>query len=462
MSTGFGLSAGPESYHSTGPHAQPQNSTSGYQPYQSLPLQQNRPTAIASSSTSGTGSWSSRQGSFPAEESGPFLDGYLAEIQAKQKADREQERARVLVQEQHAKERLDREKARPAMTSTAGGRNSVSVSPRKRRAGEDEAKTEARAKTPKNRQSAAAAGTRLVPFVEIPVKRPVKLGGYRSLDEESDDDEDEDEDEDDDADGDYGGDYDMERSTRRRRLSDSGMAMMTPGANGTPSRRTGFTSAAKSAKKDHHKSLYRFVEDIFEAEDAFPADLVEEDLKASRVFNRLTERARQDDKALLSRSTVERLSVLFKQCTRTTRDRRKRGLTRTVEGEDGDVPENLTKWETDKLSRLVGILQRSMSEAEGVAVFVNDGYGARADRETHDELAPEKGKPAKKKRRPVKVEPDELTATVDAAKAGAVTKAMNLLVDAVLAAECTLSLLTADDLAKPVSAQRTSAWTDRT
>jgi hypothetical protein len=308
-------------------------------------------------------------------------------------------------------------------------------------------------------QSQQPGGIRLTPVVEIPMRKPIKMSGYRSPDEGSEDDEDDDEEEDeldDYGDGDYDGDYDMDRSTRRRRLSDSGMAMMTPGTygktQGTPSRRTGFTSAARSVKKDNHKVLYRFVEDIFEAEDAFPANLNEEDLKGSAdgPFDRLTRRARQDDKALLSRGTVERLSVLFKQCTRTARDRSKRGLIRTTGGDDGDVPENLSKWETEELARLIKVLERSMVEVEeDISIFPHDGHGART-REAPEEAVNGKGKPAKKKRRPAKVEDDEAVVAMDEEKARKSVQGLNVLVDGLTAAECVLSLLTADDLAKPV------------
>jgi hypothetical protein len=407
---------------------------------------------------------------YTVDESGPFLDNYLAQIEGKRQAELEHERNRRALLEQQEKRERERRKAEQQGNKEAEGKSSsVSVSPQKRRMGEDKSKVQMQVKVEgkkvklpqslslfQSQSQSQPGGIRLTPVVEIPVKKPIKLGGYRSPDEASDDDEDdEDEDEDDDddyGDGDYGGDYDMDRSTRRRRLSDSGMAMMTPRTQGTPSRRTGFTSAARSVKKDHHKMLYRFVEDIFEAEDAFPANLTEEDLKgnAEGPFDRLTSRARQDDKALLSRGTVERLSGLFKQCTRTVRDRSKRGLIRTLGEEDGDVPENLAKWDTEELARLIKMLERSMVEVkEDVSIFPNDGHGGRANRDAPEETLNEKGRPVKKKRRPVKVEEDD-TVVMDESKALTAAQGLNVLVDGLTAAECVLSLLTTDDLAKPV------------
>lgn len=486
MSTGFGLSPSPSVEFQTTvgqPQFQPRNHAQAQVQVQGMGqgypthYQQNQARQVSSNSTSsarpgvstsasGSGS---RQGVFAPEQSRPFLDDYLADIQAREKAEKEQERARREVQERYEKERLDKEKVRistpvPLTINGKGkGNGTVSVSPQKRRMGEDHGKAQPQGKPSSSSSTSTkgkqAGGAKLIPFVEIPVKRPVKLGGYRSPDEseEEEDDDDDEEDADDFNDGDYGGDYDMDRSTRRRRLSDSGMAMMTPGNTGTPSgRRTGFTSGVKSVKKDHHKVLYRLVEDVFEAEDAFPADLAEEDLKGSAWFDRLTSKARQDDRALLSRITVERLSGLFKQCTRTAKDRKKRGLIRSVAGGDGDVPENLSKWETDELSRIVALLQRSMIEAEGIVIFPNDGHSTRGGRAAEDEAGQEKGKPVKKKRKPVKVEDDGSAGVLDEPKARAAMNSVSMLVDAVMAAECILTLLTADDLAKPASRERIS------
>jgi hypothetical protein len=449
--TGYGLSAD-QGY----PQHHPSFSSSP------LPSQHARQVSGSVSSSSPRPNPPQRQANtYTVDQSGPFLEDYLAQIDSKRKAEMEQERNRLLVLEQQEKREKERRKVEQKPSA------SVSVSPQKRRMGEDKGKmqiqTQVKVEGKKPNmipsQSQQPGGIRLTPVVEIPMRKPIKMSGYRSPDEGSEDDEDDDEEEDeldDYGDGDYDGDYDMDRSSRRRRLSDSGMAMMTPGTygktQGTPSRRTGFTSAARSVKKDNHKVLYRFVEDIFEAEDAFPANLNEEDLKGSAdgPFDRLTRRARQDDKALLSRGTVERLSVLFKQCTRTARDRSKRGLIRTSGGDDGDVPENLSKWETEELARLIKVLERSMVEVEeDISIFPHDGHGART-REAPEEAVNGKGKPAKKKRRPAKVEDDEAVVAMDEEKARKSVQGLNVLVDGLTAAECVLSLLTADDLAKPV------------
>ena len=408
--------------------------------------QYRQPPTTSSSGSPGP----SRQPTYQANESRAFFDGYLAQVEGKRRAEVELAKAKEF--ERAENERKERQRSMKMQEERRV--KPPSVSPQKRRV-EDflGGGLEKKPKGSNTNAGTTGGGVRLVPFVEIPVKEAIKMGGYRSMDDD-DLDEDDDDDDDDEGDDDYR-DYQMNRSARR--LSDSGMAMMTPDTfktDGTPTRRNGFTSVAgRSVKKDHQKALYRFVEDIFEAEDALPADFTQEDLQPAGPFGRLTRRARQDEKALLKRSTVDKLSGMFKQCTRSKKSRTRRGVNVVRDGQNGHVPENLASWPTEELTRLVKLLERNMIEIEGVVVFPDDGFSARTNKDVQEDSPKDKGKPAKKKVRPSKADSEDVTAPVQLSShdvVAAVDK-LDVLVDAVVASECVLSLLTADDLAKPVS-----------
>jgi hypothetical protein len=399
----------------------------------------------------------SRQPTYQANESRAFFDGYLAQVEGKRTAEVELAKAKEV--ERLENERRERQRAMKAQEERRV--KPPSVSPQKRRV-EDFLGGGLEEKKPKQATTNAGTGggVRLVPFVEIPVKKTAKMGGYRSMDDDEMDDDD-DEDEDDEGDDDYR-DYQMNRSARR--LSDSGMAMMTPDTfktDVTPTRRNGFTSVAgRSVKKDHQKALYRFVEDIFEAEDALPADFTQEDLQSSGPFGGLTRRAREDEKALLKRSTVDKLSGMFKQCTRSKKTRTRRGVNAVRDGQNGNVPENLASWPTEELTRLVKLLERNMIEIEGVVVFPDDGYSARAKKDVEEDSPKDKGRPVKKKVRASKADSEDITASVQLSShdIDAAVDKLDVLVDAVIASECIMSLLTADDLAKPVSCHSIQTW----
>jgi len=432
-STGYGLSG-----------VGPGEGWDGYQAQQQpQPYRQPGTSSVASPGPSG-------QPMYQANESRAFFDDYLAQVEGKRKVEVELAKAKEF--ERAENERKERQRAMKAQEERRV--KPPSVSPQKRRV-EDflGGGSEKKSKGTTSMVGTAGSGVRLVPFVEIPVKKTVKMGGYRSMDDDDMDDDD-DEDEDDGGDEDYR-DYQMNRSARR--LSDSGMAMMTPDTfktDGTPTRRNGFTSVAgRSVKKDHQKALYRFMEDIFEAEDALPADFTQEDFQSGGPFGKLTRRARQDDKALLKRSTVDKLSGMFKQCTRSRKSRTRRGVNVVRDGQNGNVPENLASWPTEELTRLVKLLERNMIEIEGVVVFPDDGYSAKANKDAQDDSPKDKGKPAKKKVRASKADSEDITASVQLSSfdVDAAVYKLDVLVDAVVASECVLSLLTADDLAKPVS-----------
>lgn len=247
--------------------------------------------------------------------------------------------------------------------------------------------------------------------------------------------------------GEDDGDEDMElspttSSQAAKPFNDSGIDILTPtskSAFGTPMRRTGMTP--KSARKDHYKYLANLFEDIFEAEDTLPAVFNSNDLTATSHFDRMSEKQRQDGRALLSRLTIKKLAAMFSLCT--NRSRPSKTLIGAKQSATS-VPESLAEWDSQEISRICKLLERSMAEAEGVIIFPNNDVTARAV------ASPDKTEAKGKKRNKQATEADGVHTPLDVGKAINTVHQLNSLADAVLAGECLLTLLTADDLAKPL------------
>jgi cohesin loading factor subunit SCC2 len=324
--------------------------------------------------------------------------------------------------------------------------------------------------TQRTSSQSSSQSQRLVPVVEILVKtRPneselskkkYQPSGYRSPDD-FDDDDDEEEEDDDHYDNDYSefvpGEEPFPRKHHRgRRLSDSGIGMITPQRGtgyGTPNAaRSGYMSISKSIKKDPYKILSDLLEDVFEAEDALPANLTKTDLYENRYFDRLSVRSRADDKVLLCRNVVVKLSQTLKMC-RTTR-KPTDGL---IRGRELAGP-SLEDWNVEELIRILKLLGRVTQEIDGLVVFNDDGFATR-NATASTEALEDKGKPVKKKRKATKVTEGEAEGPLQEEVVQTVLEKLGRVIDAVLAGECIVTLLTAGDLPKPLYSEDMIAQT---
>lgn len=195
------------------------------------------------------------------------------------------------------------------------------------------------------------------------------------------------------------------------------------------------------------KKLEELVEDVFEAEDNASVDVNAEDLERSNMFSVHSIEAKQ---ALLAPTRLVRLSNLISRCRRPTGKRK---------GVD-DPQSRLAEWPQENLRRLLRMLDRSVGLPGEMSVFVDDGFrmdlGGFADAGTKKQ----KGKAASKKKKKASESAGSASAqTEDTTRDIPITEdawnalevRLGQLKEAVMAAECMLNLLSADELPKPVS-----------
>lgn len=186
------------------------------------------------------------------------------------------------------------------------------------------------------------------------------------------------------------------------------------------------------------KKLQELVEDVFEAEDNASVDMNVEDLERSNMFSVHSAEAKQ---ALLAPTRLVRLSYLISRC------RRPVGKRKAAE----DPQSRLAEWPLDDLRRLLRMLDRSVVMPGERGVFVDDGFRFdMAGLDSGSSTKKQKGKGSRKKgAKASESTGQQVSVSEDAWNALQVR--LEQIKEAVMAADCLLNLLSADELPKPVS-----------
>lgn len=209
------------------------------------------------------------------------------------------------------------------------------------------------------------------------------------------------------------------------------------------STRVGMRGMHSSGGRAHNiqeslKKLQELVEDVFEAEDNASVDMNVEDLERSNMFSVHSAEAKQ---ALLAPTRLVRLSHLISRC------RRPVGKRKAAE----DPQSRLAEWPQDDLRRLLRMLDRSVVMPGERGVFVDDGFRFdMAGLDSGSSTKKQKGKGSKKKS-PVASESTGQQVSVSEDAWSALLVRLEQIKEAVMAADCLLNLLSADELPKPVS-----------
>ncbi|KAG8797288.1 Sister chromatid cohesion protein 2, partial [Serendipita sp. 400] len=220
------------------------------------------------------------------------------------------------------------------------------------------------------------------------------------------------------------------------------------------------STQSRAGDRDRHNSvdkLVSYLEDIFEAEDTLPADSPAEDSEAFDFFSKLTT---DWSHPRLNTKVMNKLTKIVDQIAQPTKRARRDALFHSP-----GIPEvdGLASMETSTLSRIIKLLERSVTAGEDVDPFAGPIVRLNGSNSVADGPAksPTKGKKAKrakspegrktrsKSRTPVEPDAEELGADgegdVDVEK---VENSLNLARESVLATDVCLALLSADHLPK--------------
>lgn len=211
---------------------------------------------------------------------------------------------------------------------------------------------------------------------------------------------------------------------------------------------TGLRGLYSSGGRAHNsqeslKSLQKFAEDIFEAEDSLSVDFSTDEFVHSRFFTLSSVDARQ---ALLSAKMLSRLSRLISRCRRT------HGMSLPSKGKtNGDDYTRLAEWPQDDLRRLLAMLDRSVIQVGELQMFPDDGYKASMNLISEGKS---RGRPLKKKKKvAAEQKVDSATDKLPPAPEKSWVKQQHMVEtmrEALLAADALLNLLSADELPKPL------------
>lgn len=225
---------------------------------------------------------------------------------------------------------------------------------------------------------------------------------------------------------------------------------------------------------DHAHKLRELVDNIFEAEDAAPANIRERDISGTEFFSRTIKTEDGSSRLVLSASTLEKLAnSLLKALPRSSRKRAGVQATASDLNVGGTVAtpmisttkssakhytaEGLKGWEDEDIARLFRMLKRSMLDAETVIVFPDDQFDMRKAESAASAAAgtpsPTKGgKPAKKKPKAISPSKNKVARVdFDPSKVADLQHALEKLGEGVSAAGVCLSLLATGELPKQVS-----------
>ncbi|KAK8844801.1 hypothetical protein IAR55_006651 [Kwoniella newhampshirensis] len=187
------------------------------------------------------------------------------------------------------------------------------------------------------------------------------------------------------------------------------------------------------------QKLHTLLEDIIEESDAFPTNPTSGDLAGSRFFSSTTH---DGSTPLLSVKTIYKISQYV---SRVQSSRRRQKSLASTTGENGE-------WDSDVISGIFRLLERSMRDAEHVIVFAEDRKAVAASSQIDDG----KDKAKKKKWKPAN---REAAKPPSPSKEGLETELRDEVLEAserglsrvrsgVAAAECCLILLGSDGLTK--------------
>lgn len=198
------------------------------------------------------------------------------------------------------------------------------------------------------------------------------------------------------------------------------------------------------------EKLTSLIEDIFEAEDTIPSDVLPDDLN-TQFFDLLSP---DPSRPLLSPQLIRKLTKYIGHVARPSKR-----LRQAIGGIHGTPrhKERIADVDTQMLSRLLKVLERSIKTGESVDPFVYHGPPVANTRGSPKKpKKPAKGKKTAKSQSPDaegEVAPEEearQTLALTEEDYDALTKTLNLARDSILAADCCVALLASDRLTKQV------------
>ncbi|KAF9046656.1 hypothetical protein BJ165DRAFT_1369666 [Panaeolus papilionaceus] len=211
------------------------------------------------------------------------------------------------------------------------------------------------------------------------------------------------------------------------------------------------SSARRTGDRDERgplEKLTSLIEDIFEAEDTIPSDVLPDDLN-TQFFDLLSP---DPSRPLLSPQLIRKLTKYIGHVARPSKR-----LRQAIGGIHGTPrhKERIADVDTQMLSRLLKVLERSIKTGESVDPFVYHGPPVANTRGSPKKpKKPAKGKKTAKSQSPDaegEVAPEEearQTLALTEEDYDALTKTLNLARDSILAADCCVALLASDRLTK--------------
>ena len=185
------------------------------------------------------------------------------------------------------------------------------------------------------------------------------------------------------------------------------------------------------------KKLTKCLEDIFEEHDSFSAEPSAEDLVSSKWFHRLSKSGNQP---LLSASSIERLT---------------RYISRVQAGRNlysmASAPVEPSEWDSESISRILKLLDRSIQEADQMEVFPDDRNPVKTiERPVKGGRTKKKTSPPTENKTATNQDDDDAQVKLDPTILADLQDRLVIMRHAALAVQCCLTIFDSNRLEKEV------------